>query len=322
MSEWLNLTDSEMLDLEDAFVTTLDVIGDAYSNSIDSQIDENRRYIDSLREQEDILQNQLDRELRLQEDGRANNVEGKRKELEAIRKEEEKAQKEAEKLQRRQQAVALAANAIKQGSNLLTAITEIFKTTVGIPFAGIGMAIAAIGSMWGLYAQAKAQTSSSVGQRAYKGGRIGGYFERDSGFVKKGGRSDIPGRGDGYRILGTDTVVGGDEFFLNEGTSRAHEDFLSYMNTGALDKIDLSGLVNKRSSMGVDEMNAYNRLTSIRGKTIERKSRQYRDSVLVDSVNKNFRELINVTKKRMNIQDYEKGYIEFDDLGNVKKILK
>lgn len=322
--DWLGLDEQGMQELVGTVAGAFDQLGAMYTSSINRQLDENGRLLDSLAERESIIQQGLERELRLQEEGRANNVEGKRKELEAIRKEEEKAEKEAAKLRRRQQAAQLAANLAQQGSNLVTAVSEIFAANAGIPLVGIINAGVAIASMFASFASAKSQAQSAVGRRAYKGGALEDYLgrKRTSGFVKRGGQSDIPGRGNGYRVMGTDLVFGGDEFMMNENESRANAKFLTAMNAGKFRGIDLNAFASNAS---LDEMKKFNRMTSIRRASIEKGDRMRWDSVLTDAVNRGFNSLIGLQKRRkdrMALADFEAGYVEFDDLGNKKIIRK
>lgn len=322
--DWLGLDEQGMQELVGTVAGAFDQLGAMYTSSINRQLDENGRLLDSLAERESIIQQGLERELRLQEEGRANNVEGKRKELEAIRKEEEKAEKEAAKLRRRQQAAQLAANLAQQGSNLVTAVSEIFAANAGIPLVGIINAGVAIASMFASFASAKSQAQSAVGRRAYKGGALEDYLgrKRTSGFVKRGGQSDIPGRGNGYRVMGTDLVFGGDEFMMNENESRANAKFLTAMNAGKFRGIDLNAFASNAS---LDEMKKFNRMTSIRRASIEKGDRMRWDSVLTDAVNRGFNSLIGLQKRRkdrMALSDYEGGYVEFDSFGNKKVIHK
>src|SRR5690606_22704272 len=142
-----------------------------------------------------------------------------------------RAEQEAAKLRRRQQAAQLAANVVQQGSNLVTAVSEIFAANAGIPIVGIINAGVAIASMFAAFATAKSQASQLTNRRAFKGGPMDDYLRgRSSGFVSRGGQSDIPGRGDGFRVEGTDLVIGGDEFLMNERESRANAPFLAAMN--------------------------------------------------------------------------------------------
>lgn len=323
---WLGLSGEEMHEVEEAAAMTFQALGGLYSESINRQIDENARLIDSIKDQEAILREGLERELRLQEEGRANNVEGKRKELEQIRKEEEKARKEAEKLRRRQNAIEIADNLVKQGSNLATAVTEIFAANAGIPIVGIIQAGLAITAMFSAFNRAKSQAQAVISQRAFEGGPLEDYLggKRRSGFVKRGGQSDKPGRGNGYRVQGTDLVIGGDEFLMNEDESRIHDKFLTAMNKGAFRNVDLNSLVENQA-VPLSEMSKYNRLTSIRRASIERSDRTRRDGILTDAVNRGFRELIGLQKRRkerMPLSDFENGYVEFDDQGNKRIIRK
>lgn len=323
MMSWLGLDSEQMALIEQSARTTFEFLGNMYTDSINRQIDENQRLLDSLQERESIIKEQLEREIALQEEGRANNVEGKRKELEAIQKEEEAAQRKAEQLRRRAQAAQLAANAAQQISNLITSATEILKAHAGIPLAGLAVAALGISTMYSLFSQARAQATSVT--RAYKGGPMEDYLggKRRSGFVNRGGQSDKPGRGDGYRVEGTNLVIGADEFMMNEDESRRHSKFLTAMNKGAFRNVDLNSLVDN-DPLPLPSMSRYNRLTSIRRATIDRAERSHRDSVIVKAINQNFSDLISLYKRRkdrMALADYEGGYVEFDDFGN-KKIVK
>src|SRR5690606_21290157 len=174
-----------------------------------------------------------------------------------------KAEKEAAKLRRGQQAAQLAANLVQQGSNLATAVTQIFTANAGIPIVGIINAGVAIAAMFAAFAKAKSQAQTAVSQRAYKGGPLHDYLggERRSGFVKRGGASDKPGRGNGYRVEGTGLVFGGDEFMMNEDDSRIHDKFLTAMNKSAFRNVDLNSLVDNQA-ISLADMTKYNRLTS------------------------------------------------------------
>lgn len=321
---WLGLGDQEMAELEQSVSEAFNLVGQLYTDSINRQLDENGRLLDSLQERESIVQGQLDRELQLQEEGRANNVEGKRKELESIRQEEAKAEQKAAELRRKQQSAQLIANTIKQASNLATAVSEIFASNAGIPIVGIIQAGISIAAMFAAFASAKSQAQSAVSQRAYKGGPLDDYLggKRRSGFVKRGGTSDKPGRGSGYRIMGTDVVVGGDEFMMNEDDSRVHDKFLTAMNRGAFRNVNLNSLVENQA-VSLADMTKYNRLTSMRRSRIERSRGTHRDRLVVDAIDRNFRELLRLEKgkvDRMAITDYESGWVEFS--GDNRKIIR
>ena len=318
MAAWMGLDANEMAIFEDSARALFGSIGELYSDSINDQIDDNQRLIESLQERGNAVENELNRELELQDKGRANNVEGKRAELAAIRKEEERAQKEADKLRKRQQANQLAANLVKQGSNLATAVTEIISANAGIPIIGILNAGIAISAMFAAFKQAKAQARGVVGQRAYKGGVMGDYLDqsrkRRSGFVKRGGMSDIPGRGDGYSVEGTDLVIGANEFMMNEKTSMKQRKAFEMINSGAYDDINLADVLSNMpgSSVNIDDMKSYNRLTSIRQHKIDRHKREHKDRLVVDTLNRNFRELIRAQKDREDLYPLDildNGYV-------------
>lgn len=122
------------------------------------------------------LQDQLNRELELQKEGLANNVDALREQIAAQQaakesdlQNEQRIKEEKKKLAKQQFAIDTAAQAV----NLITASTDIFKTYAGIPFIGIPLAIGLIATMVGAFVATKARALQAINSGG--GFKEGGY---------------------------------------------------------------------------------------------------------------------------------------------------
>ena len=180
------------------------------------------------------LQTDLANELQLNEQGFASNVQLKQKQL----KEEEAAREKALASQKKAQTAQLILDTITQTANLITAASEIFSSFAALPF-GIGIPIAAgvVGAMVAAFVASKVAAFQAV--KLHDGGQLP--------TVGAGGISDKNG-GEGHRIEGTNFVVGGGEFITNEDTTSEHLGFLERLNNDEFKGVDLSALVDGKSS--------------------------------------------------------------------------
>lgn len=99
----------------------------------------------------DASQRRLDAELEARANGYANDVVMAQKELDNDRKAQDKANKDKAKAVKQQQAL----DTISQTSSLITASAGIWASLSSIPIIGTGLAIAALGLMWGSFAASK-----------------------------------------------------------------------------------------------------------------------------------------------------------------------
>jgi len=134
--------------------------------------EEQRRIADDNVEK---AQTALDEELKLQEDGYANNVDLRRKDLEDAKKSQALAIEEQRKAAR-QKALLDSAT---QVTSLITAGAQLFSAFSSIPLIGIPLAIGAIAAMLAAFARLKTNAKSSATQ--FRTG--GGGWLSDDGFV-------------------------------------------------------------------------------------------------------------------------------------------
>ena len=114
--------------------------------------------VEAANKEVDASQRRLDVELESRANGYANDVVFAQKELDNDRKAQEKANKDKAKAVRQQQAL----DTISQTSSLVTASAAIWKSLAGIPIVGPGLAVAALGVMWGSFALAKVKASQAT----------------------------------------------------------------------------------------------------------------------------------------------------------------
>lgn len=144
---------------------------------------------------------QLDREIELNKQGFASNVETKRAELEEARKQREQALKEQRQAQRAQNTI----DTISQVSNLITAGSTIFKATAPlnvIPGLGTATAVALIAAMVGAFVSLKAKAGSLT--KAEKGwDYVGGKRHTQGGnkYVSLDDHNDVLEIEEGERIV-------------------------------------------------------------------------------------------------------------------------
>lgn len=242
----MGLTPEDAKVLEQSLKNTLNTLVGVYTAGIDQRIEANRTLRQDLANQTTALEEQLEREKQFKDQGLANDVERLEKALATQNDLEAKAVEEAEELQRKRARIELLQNLASQASNLSTAAAKIFNSTAGIPFVGIALAIGAIASMYASFKSFKAQANADI--RLFTGAqRIGDYF----GQPAPGGASDIPGRGDGYRIEGTNVIIGGDEFISTERAASDHYKFLNDLNRNPnkYKGVDIQSAVSMSKSM-------------------------------------------------------------------------
>lgn len=179
----LGLTEEEFSKVSQGVNQLINNVGDIITTSIeaqqallDNELQMNEERKDARSQNIDDLQAQLERELELQRQGLANNVDSIKEAIAAEQaakaadiENERKIKEEKKKLAKQQFAIDTAVQAV----NLITASTEIFKTYAGIPFIGIPLAIALIATMAGAFVASKVKTLQAINQgQGFKDGVI------------------------------------------------------------------------------------------------------------------------------------------------------
>lgn len=244
---------------------SLDLLAQANSR----RIEENERYLDSIREQKEALKESLDRELELKEKGAANDVDLLQRQISEKEKIEQDALKRSEQLKKRQAQIQLVQDIAQAGQSLLTASAQIINAHAKIPFAGIPIALAFIGTMFGAFAKYKAAAKNTV--RLSKGLKS---INEALGFIDKGGQDDH--HREGYHVtdqFGNDTGVrlGGNEMVIPSEASLLHEQGLKNLGRNPRDYSIVRNFEKSRRALGYisESSNTAKTLSSIEQKIEE-----------------------------------------------------
>ena len=203
------------------------------------------KQLDKIAERRQVLESDLDYELQLQSEGLANSASAKQEEVDVLLAEEERLTKQREKLQREQQRRQLAAETATQAAALVTSSINIIKGSVQfLGPAGLAVAIPVIASMFAFFAKTKADAFKAT--RLHTGAdRVSDYF----GFADRYGDTDLPGRGNGYKVVssktGRDTgvIISGREMIVPEKFSIPNQEFFTNLRMGHYDGIDLDSAI-------------------------------------------------------------------------------
>lgn len=142
----------------ESFKASAAIIIDQIYQIMDAQLQQAEQNTQLIENRLSDAESALDKELELQKDGYANNVDAKKAEIQQLKEEKKKALKEEEKIKKQQ----LAIDSAMQASSLITATANIIKGFSSIPIVGQILAIAAIATMWGTFAAARVKASQLI----------------------------------------------------------------------------------------------------------------------------------------------------------------
>lgn len=154
-------------DQQDALNTAISAAVDGINSAIDARLQEADAAITAANTRVDAAQRALDAEIEARNNGYANNVVQAQKELELEKQQQQKAIEEKQKAQKAQ----LAIDAITQASSLITASANIWSSLSGIPIVGVGLAVAALATMWASFLASKAKAAQVV-KESYGDGTV------------------------------------------------------------------------------------------------------------------------------------------------------
>lgn len=152
---------------QDAFNTAINATVDGINTAIDAWIKEADAAINAANARVDAAQSALDAEIEARNNGYANNVVQAQKELELEKQQQQQVIEEKQKAQKAQ----LAIDTITQASSLITASANIWSSLSGIPVVGVGLAVAALATMWASFLASKAK-AAQVTKETYGDGTV------------------------------------------------------------------------------------------------------------------------------------------------------
>ena len=222
--------------------TLVGEFGNILNEATDIQLSNIDKQLDKLSERRETLQDELSRELELQEKGLANNVGNKQAEVDGLLAEEARLTAEKEKIQKEAQKRQLIADTASQAQSLITASIGIIKGFAqAIPIFGLPLGIAAVGALLAFFAKTKVEAFKAT--KLYSGAeRISDHF----GYGERHGDTDLPGRGSGYRLINertgkpTNVIISGKEMLLPESVSLPNSEFFHSLRNGVYNGVDLN----------------------------------------------------------------------------------
>jgi hypothetical protein len=212
------------------------------------QIDAKQKVIDQETDSINDLEDQLDKEKALREQGLANNVDTIQAELDEKKRQREEDLKQQEEMQKKQQAiqrVQLAIDTATQASGLITSAANIFKSLSSIPIIGVPLAIATIALMVGAFATAKVKAFQAISAGQKQTLATGGRIE-DGKPHSKGGKKyvAIDGSGDVKELESGEHVT-------RRTQAEKYSDLLDAINEDRLDKMTEDSLRAMLGEMGI-----------------------------------------------------------------------
>ena len=115
--------------------------GNLLNEATDIQLSNIDKQLDKLSERRETLQDELSRELELQEKGLANNVGNKQAEVDGLLAEEARVMAEKEKIQKEAQKRQLISDTMAQGQRLITSSINMIKGFSNIPLVCLSLGI-------------------------------------------------------------------------------------------------------------------------------------------------------------------------------------
>lgn len=173
---------------------------------------------------------QLEAEIEARNNGYANSVDTAKKELALAEEKEAKALQRKKKAEEAQERL----NALTQTSSLITASANIWSSLSSIPIVGVGLAIAALSTMWASFAAAKIKARQAAGTTEYG---EGGLEFLDGGSHQSGDDVDLGTTEDGRPRR----AEGGEMFaIINKRNTRKYRrqlpDIVRSLNQGTFER--------------------------------------------------------------------------------------
>lgn len=315
--DFLKIDPEKIKDYADAVSKVAEITSgvlDTFASGSQAKVDKIKEEIDSLDDLISAQENAVDREKDLLEKGFANNYENEKKTLESqkqtraeLLKQQEEAQKKAQALQRAQ----IIADSVSQASNLITASTDIFKTFAKIPFVGIPLAIAMIGTMMGAFVFSKAEAIKNT--KFAEGGTIGGKSHSQGGnkYISMDGNSMMEHeRG---------------EEVTKRTSAEKHRDLLKAINKDDFSNISLDNISLKEllRDTGVSEHVEIAKKSGENNVNIVKQSRTVNNigSDTLEEIHATLKEFMKFSKTKPEVTDYG-DYIEIKKGNKTERIWK
>ncbi|AVR47260.1 hypothetical protein C7S20_19490 [Christiangramia fulva] len=250
LAESLGLEGGAAEEFADGVATAIKTTYDSLATIFNAEISQHQDRVRSLEDAIDGVENQLDRERELYEEGYANNYEQRQADLENLKQQKKQEEEELRKAQKRKAALAKAEfliDTVSQLNNLVTASSNIFKWASKIPFVGVPLAIGLIATMLGAFSIAKVKAFQAIGNvPTYRKGlqrgkvHLSGPTHEEEGFGVYNSKT-------GEKV--SEVENGEDLYALNPKQQRAYDHLLKAMISDSRGEKDLETSIRNHYDM-------------------------------------------------------------------------
>lgn len=281
-----------------------EIIG-ALDDITKANIEAAQRRTEARQKEVDEAENFLKKQEDLNKEGLRNDLSLAKQQLEQKKAARDKAFKDEQEARK----IQLAADSIQQVSSLITASANIFKSLSGTGPFGVAVSIGLIATMFGAFAVAKAKALSLINQdkpKLRQGKRISGRTH------EAGGEDHIGVDGVRYEVEDLEYVIGTKQ-------SKKHDKFLSRLNRGHFDNVDLNYLVTN----GVRHENQLS-APARRIVQIEQDTRNaeagHQHSAMVAAFTQGVERIVKATEEKAEYAPWKSGYKKVTRKGNTKTV--
>jgi len=232
----LNLDEADFQFFQQQLGSIFSNLAQGVTAATDAQIAQQDQLISKIDERIQATEEALNRELELQEEGFANNVDIEKERLETLQAEREKQEQKRLEFEKKAANQRLAIEAAQQASSLATGAARVISATANQGLLGVAFAIAAIASFFRIFQQAKAQAAQASTATELRGG---GLFDGPGVLTHEEQRKT----GRVHRIGNSRFAIEKGEWIIGTEKSKKHGAFLSELNAGRYDHLDLSETV-------------------------------------------------------------------------------
>lgn len=185
-----DISADELAHLKANIQTTINAVKQMFSDTLNFSIENNKKVIANLDEQIQKVEENIERQQNLADEGRSNNLTAERQNLGRLESERRSAFEKEKKLQRQK----LNLDTVSQVSSLVTAAANIFKATSDAGPIGVAAAIVAIAAMFASFLSTQIQARKSINSQSFReGGEVKGkrheqggekYYSEDGNLVE------------------------------------------------------------------------------------------------------------------------------------------
>lgn len=283
LAETLGLQGQEAQEFAQGLTTAIQSTVSSITFLLDAEIDQRQRRIREIEDAIDGVEQEIERERDLYEQGYANNLEAREADLQSLKDQKRQEQEELRKAQQTRAKIAkaeFAIDTISQLNNLITASSSIFKWASKIPIIGTGLAIGLIATMFTAFAAAKVKAFQLIGQttggQSFRQGLREGKLSLSGPSHGQGGFGLFNSR-TGERIA--EFEDGEDVYVLNRDQKRKYANIMDALirdaqGYGSIDSTLEGYYGNKGISQAIKRINKMSRSSSearaLRGGTDEK----------------------------------------------------